>query len=429
MTTHARSSRPCWILAVTALLVAGCAAGPVPTRTPGAATAAPGVSAAPPSAGDPVCDRPTVEDARDFTDGVPDPAPPQASLAAAVAFHGRRLVGGVSDATGPLRAAVWDVTDLGAWRPVDSPSFEAASIADLAVLGDMLVGVGRHWGGSDPTATTGDAAAWVSDDGLGWTRVESPALALDDPYGGATLVEAGGPGLVAAGAEGMGESPRTVVWLSTDGRDWQRVSDQAAFASSTPSSLLARADGTLVLTLVTCGESGCFEGATLTSPDGLTWTRHEAPAGAAAPTIHQLAERQGSVLGAGTWYRTDAATGVSTGVQGGVWRWSDAGGWELIGGGPRPERTEGAGDYLGGPTLVADGDALFVTAHHGGSCGPGRTVVWTSADGTAWRRAWVSPDGVGLEIAAAGEGSVILVGTQTDSVSGATTPVAAVYIR
>ena len=79
--------------------------------------------------------------------------------------------------------------------------------ADVVALGDGLVAVGNADVGDDVRA-----AVWTSQDWITWSRVPYDA----DVFGGLagmSSVTAGGPGLVAVGADEEG----TVVWTATAG--------------------------------------------------------------------------------------------------------------------------------------------------------------------------------------------------------------------
>ncbi len=72
----------------------------------------------------------------------------------------------------------------------------------------------------------GDAAVWTSIDGITWSRVPHDETVFGGPNTQRMLsVIAGGPGLVAVGAEGSVAERDWVaaVWTSIDGITWSRV--------------------------------------------------------------------------------------------------------------------------------------------------------------------------------------------------------------
>ena len=132
-------------------------------------------------------------------------------------------------------AAVWQSADGESWGrlPNENNVFDSDRsryvkgdqwMADIVAWQGGFVGVGSDGGGQnavdDPMY---DAAVWLSDDGINWTRVPHQE-SLEE--GWMTAVTVGGPGLVAVGewpysTEGWGPDPR--VWLSEDGINWTSV--------------------------------------------------------------------------------------------------------------------------------------------------------------------------------------------------------------
>jgi hypothetical protein len=109
-------------------------------------------------------------------------------------------------------AAVWRTADGITWDrvPHDEAVFggEGGSlILDLEAGGPGFVAVGG-------TSEKGDAAIWLSEDGLVWSRVTSSAFEDTLMY----AVAAGDEGVVAVGNE--------AIWYSSDGAEWERVEPQ-----------------------------------------------------------------------------------------------------------------------------------------------------------------------------------------------------------
>jgi hypothetical protein len=82
----------------------------------------------------------------------------------------------------------------------------------------------------------GDAAVWLSENGVEWVRVEHEELlsARDEGVSEAYSVAPGGPGLVAAGSVGFIDTGSDgVIWTSADGIEWQRITipQESAFES------------------------------------------------------------------------------------------------------------------------------------------------------------------------------------------------------
>ncbi|NNF52998.1 MAG: hypothetical protein HKN03_01005 [Acidimicrobiales bacterium] len=177
-------------------------------------------------------------------------------------------------------AAVWTSVDGSTWSrvPHDEDVFGAALMTSVTAGGPGLVAVGMTTPGGD-----GNAAVWTSDDGFNWTRVPHD----ETVFGGVDRqvihdVTVGGPGLVAVGNDGgrgwWDNNPgnNAAVWTSVDGFTWSRVSrDEPVFSDG----------GNPVMLSVTAGGPGLVAvGAdswlpelartpVWTSPDGFTWTR------------------------------------------------------------------------------------------------------------------------------------------------------------
>jgi hypothetical protein len=143
---------------------------------------------------------------------------------------------GVDRSVGPGRvAAVWTSPDGVEWSRVEHDEgvfggLGACTMAGVATGGPGLVAVGACAAGADGEDQV--AAVWISPDGLTWSRVAHDPDAFDGPGTHAmNAVVAGGPGLVAVGANVLGRDDGVaVVWTSPDGLTWSRVPhDETAF--------------------------------------------------------------------------------------------------------------------------------------------------------------------------------------------------------
>lgn len=186
-------------------------------------------------------------------------------------------------------AAVWTSVDGITWSrvPHDEEVFGGAWITSVTVGGPGLVAVG----GTDGYFTDGDAAVWTSVDGFTWTRVPHD----ETVFGGEGSqvingVTAWGPGFVAVGNDG-GIGPwdnnpenNAAVWTSVDGVNWSRVPhDETVFGTGGNPVMLAVTAGGPGLVAVGADyyPSELAETPVWTSPDGVTWTR--VPDDAAVP--------------------------------------------------------------------------------------------------------------------------------------------------
>jgi len=210
-------------------------------------------------------------------------------------------------------AVLWTSPDGTTWEQLPhTETFTNAVIADIVVHEDKLVAVGGiHV--SDTRVKIGvdevyamepiwNAAVWLSDDGRSWERIPHNENFSDQSI---STIITGGPGLVAGGS---------AIWVSADGIDWEivdRLSGVADLAVGGPG-------------LVAVGSKDLVDGAIWTSPDGRTWTPVRQDLGAGklfAVAAHPLGlVAAGSVVGFGalrvdgviwtsqdgfTWSRTD----------------------------------------------------------------------------------------------------------------------------
>jgi hypothetical protein len=109
---------------------------------------------------------------------------------------------------------VWTSPDGYTWTrvPHDPSVFtEEAAMVDVAAGGPGLVAVGADGRGS--------AAVWTSPDGFTWTRVPHDEEVFGGPYDDMSSVAAVGDGFIA-----VGSWPWISVWTSSDGFSWTRIS-------------------------------------------------------------------------------------------------------------------------------------------------------------------------------------------------------------
>jgi hypothetical protein len=252
-----------------------------------------------------------------------------------------------------------------------------ASMAWVTVGGPGLAAVGYE-GDSE----TMRAAVWTSADGLAWTRVpyDEAVFGSAAATGTTTMssVVAGGPGLVAVGAEWGGEDQDGAVWTSADGLTWSRVQpDEAVFGGYDNQVIESVAAGGPGLVAVgwdhACGES---DAAVWVSADGLAWTRvsDAALGGAGDQVMWGVAAGGPGLVAVGGEFLTDNSAAVWTSVDG--LTWSRVPPDEAVFGGPDSQSMESVA--AGGPGLVAVG--------YDYSGGDADGAVWTSADGLAWAR-------------------------------------------
>jgi hypothetical protein len=179
---------------------------------------------------------------------------------------------------GDGEAAVWTSVDGITWRrvPHDEAVFGGTGsqrMNSVALGGPGLVAVGSVGSQVDDLV---DAAVWTSVDGITWTRVPHDEAV----FGGERIqtmesVTAGGPGLVAVGGDELTGS--AAVWTSVDGITWFRVPhNETVFGTEgNPAPMLSVTAGGpgLVAVGADLWPPGLAKTPAWTSPDGITWTR------------------------------------------------------------------------------------------------------------------------------------------------------------
>ena len=253
------------------------------------------------------------KDGRDWQGKVVLPDFEDAGLEA-VTWTGTRFVAVGHANTGSPRAAVWTSTDGSDWyRVTDGPVFAApadgggSNLWSVAASHGAVVAVGREWSVANDAITGRRAAAWISADGMTWTR----STAVADGEGAMfNTVTAGGPGWIAGGV--VGDSPgRAAIWSSSDGDRWTRVPDSAEFSNGAVQSIVRGGPGVVAVGLTFDG-AGRPVAAAWTSPDGLAW--QHVPPQALSTEDHPSAAIMSIVAG-------DAGlTAIGFVVDGGAWR-------------------------------------------------------------------------------------------------------------
>jgi hypothetical protein len=313
-----RSRKP-GIAATVVLLIASCgvesasvapSSTPVatPDATPAEPTAAPTARASvapPPSPGAP-------HTGWDLTHHAWDPPWSPMELRAAAANDDRLVVVGGKICDTP-QFSYGMPCDAGIWSaPADDPSaLEPVPADDDLFIGTANPIIGPLPGTTDVAAGPGGFVAighrgmtmtpiepvvWFSSDGLSWQLAEMGSL-----FQAATLeaVTADGPGFVIVGKVTSPAAPRAAVWVSADGRAWERVPDGHAFgvggyintgeipASGGMTRVTAAGGGRgLVAIGSRCegggtlidpgpmGDSDSCQAAAWSSPDGIDWTQN-----------------------------------------------------------------------------------------------------------------------------------------------------------
>ena len=240
-----------------------------------------------------------------------------------------------------------------------------------------------------------EAAADSSAAGAVWTRIEGAEEILGGPGAqGMSSIAVGGPGLVAVGTESSGDDAYGAVWTSVDGLTWTRVPhDEETLGGPGDQSMRSVAAGGPGLVAVGSQSRGLdSDAAVWTSVDGLTWARvpHDAAVfgGSRRQAMNAVAAGGPGLVAVG-YDEQDAGynDGGGKATQAAVWTSVDGLTWERV---PNDEGIFGGENsqvmnavVAGGPGLVAVG---YDNANQGWGGMDANAAVWTSPDGTAWKR-------------------------------------------
>ena len=121
-------------------------------------------------------------------------------------------------------AAVWTSSDGVTWSRVPHDEAVFGGRRDEVMLSVIAGGPGLVAVGSVGKGGDHDAIVWTSTDGLTWSRVAHDEAV----FGGESIqvmhhVTAAGPGLVALGLDGPFDASSAAAWISSDGITWSRV--------------------------------------------------------------------------------------------------------------------------------------------------------------------------------------------------------------
>jgi hypothetical protein len=127
----------------------------------------------------------------------------------------------------------------------------------------------------------GDAGVWVSPDGQRWNRIDAAALGGDGEQEILDAVNFDSQ-LVAVGVERVDGESSGAVWRSSDGENWERVSDpEGTFSSSSEIRLnrVVSPEGLSGVPALIAGGSAGEAAAVWTSENGERWVRELDPSG------------------------------------------------------------------------------------------------------------------------------------------------------
>jgi len=237
--------------------------------------------------------------------------------------------------------------------------------------GDRFLAAGVDIGRNDA-----DAAIWLSRDGRDWERVDSSALGGpgDQRIDGITVA---GNKVIAVGFERVGDETDAAVWRSSDGRNWALVTRGL---DEPGNQFMNRVAGTTVgLIAVGVDNQGNDQDAAVwvSTDAGASWARAPDPTGALGGRGNQQASRLAKLGDRVLVVGSDSAAGD---LDAAVWSTNDATTWRRV----ESPALSGSGDQL-----IADvaqfGDGL-AAAGSDTSGGDADAAVWLTSDGDTWER-------------------------------------------
>jgi hypothetical protein len=255
-----------------------------------------------------------------------------------------------------------------------TPAGMQASVVKLARGGPGLVALGSE---VRPSSSNATAVAWTSAYGQTWQRSVLGGQAAGAIPGD---VAAGAGGIAVVGFEPVEEpvdTPHAVFWTSADGRSWQRSAEAHSTDSATPESVAAWGAGFVAAGTAYSTSADGRQSAHVViwrSSDGTGWQRGaDDPVLADAGATQILAGPSGLLLVGQSAGDDPAATHVE------MWSSGDSGTWHPL---------------TRDPTVFPDGQAVReVTTTPAGFLAfgsdirrAGSSVLWSSVDGSTWRR-------------------------------------------
>ena len=255
--------------------------------------------------------------------------------------------------------------------PFDEKTFGDAVMSSVAASGVGFVAVGVSVDGLQ-----GDGLVWVSSDGYTWSRVSQG----QQVFGGANLnsITAYGDGLVVVGTEHSETDIDAGVWWSDDGLNWVRAPhDETIFGGDGNQFMVSVASiaGGLVAVGESFNPSEGSDAAVWISADGTEWDR-VAPQGSVFDDSIMI-----DVTAFGDLLVAVGVTFSDRDGDAGVWTSTDGTNWTRIT--QDPTIFGGDGDQM--MTSVASSHGLLVAVGFD-QVGRGDAAVWTSTDALTWTR-------------------------------------------
>ncbi|HEX5630415.1 MAG TPA: hypothetical protein VFY15_02020, partial [Acidimicrobiia bacterium] len=211
-------------------------------------------------------------------DALADPGPEE--MLTVIPFGDGFVAAGFAIAGNEADAAVWLSPDGISWTRVHDPRFAEVGtqrIYSLTATADGLIAGGTNYHANPFGLYNLDARVWRSPDGILWEKIDAP------DFGGPgwqyiSAVAATPNGLIAAGGYILGQPGfhnDAAVWVSDDGVEWTRVTGLAfgGVRAQHISALVLDAEGIVAVGYDTAPDGNRVP-AVWTSPDGLRWSRN-----------------------------------------------------------------------------------------------------------------------------------------------------------
>lgn len=267
------------------------------------------------------------------------------------------------------RPVAWTSPDAMTWTLSRLGATEFTFPVALAVRDETIVAVGRS--GNLPVA-------WATSDGRTWHDHTVPTLGSVAVAERMTTVVATPSGFIAGGSVGPELFERHArFWMSPDGRSWQAIPDDGpAFADAEVRSIVRWGSGFVAVGVLGSGQRPTGSVA-WTSPDGIRWTRIDAPDLLLGRAVALIAAPFGGLVAVGSDLNEHEAF---------VWLSEDGSSWRLVPG-------EDSRQYHGKVRMtdvVAVGSDLVAVGNHVG-LQYGAATSWVSNDGIHWRRSREAP--------------------------------------
>ena len=297
-------------------------------------------------------------------------------------------------------AAAWTSSDGQTWEPVPPEELGPGTINDVTAVGPGLVAVGttdnelRRIQGTQPGGPS-QGVVWTSEDGRTWTRFDDLPVIRDADFGPSDIT-AGGPGVVAVGAQNR-------AWFSSDGLAWE-----AASVPSVPDDVYPGDDGRhpqiYMTDVASSGDRLLALGTALLKGGGpppeyetwipVMWTSADGRSWTDVPVDPEVFPREGSIDALTHGPGGFVAVG-SDGDRPAVWRSADGLGWHRVSSKAFASRVALPGRSSAMWSIAAS-ELGYVAVGVDGfceiECRSVEAAIWTSKDGESWTR--VSPGDV-----------------------------------